>query len=142
MREIKFKAYIKQDNEIVKVFGLCFENILKVEVLRKEYRHLSISNKVAILQNPEYFEWVEAGKECILLEFTGLKDKNGQDIYEGDIIKINAIDYKGISIVIFQLGTFMENYNNWPLRDFNKYEIEIIGNKYENPELEVKDGSL
>ena len=74
-------------------------------------------------------------KKAIPLFYTGLKDKNGKEIYEGDIL-----------VLKFQNGDIC--CNDFVLRNFiedsyallgDKYIKEIIGNIYENPEL-LKDG--
>lgn len=80
-------------------------------------------------------------------QFTGLRDKNGKEIYEGDVyITEQGVKYK----IMFINGCFVggKNENNnaplsWCLADYKKEiirddfheEIEIIGNIYENPEL-------
>jgi len=74
------------------------------------------------------------------MQHTGLKDKNGKEIYEGDIIAIDggAEPYK--TKVFFKNGCFcvdMEG-NDAELKyyiDMNFCEAEIIGNIYENPDL-------
>ena len=73
-------------------------------------------------------------------QFTGLKDKNGKEIYEGDILKIDKEDYK--YIVKFYSGCFVtvnkydEHYEQAKaLGSLFTLEIEIIGNIYDNPEL-------
>lgn len=79
-------------------------------------------------------EVVEKGNELIWMQFTGLKDKNGKDIYEGDIVKcLTANGYKNFE-VIFQerLGMFVIQDVS-PLFDFKP--LEKIGNIYENKEL-------
>ncbi|KQL21763.1 hypothetical protein AN957_02890 [Cytobacillus solani] len=76
---------------------------------------------------------VEKLEHLQYMEFTGLKDKNGKEIYEGDII---ALPYKrtfpelGLQnhTVIFKNGYFS-------CSDYNTYASEVIGNIYENPEL-------
>lgn len=73
-----------------------------------------------------------------VMQYTGLKDKNGKEIFEGDIVqgRNRAHDLRNIKQkVTFLNGCFM--FGNWNAHEyFNKHqEIEIIGNIYENPEL-------
>ena len=75
-----------------------------------------------------------------IMQFTGLKDKNGKDIYEGDICKTYNIDEpsKLVDTVVFDEGSFVfrsEYKLDASLRGFKTDYIEIIGNIFENPEL-------
>lgn len=67
-------------------------------------------------------------------EYTGLKDKNGKEIYEGDILKDEE---NMLWEVIFDEGMFKLENIHIPGRRFITEDIEIIGNIYENSELLV-----
>lgn len=70
----------------------------------------------------------------ILMQYTGLDDKNGKEIYEGDIAKYENM----IGKIMFFNGSFIlsdfEETEEWELGVINA-EIEVIGNIYENREL-------
>lgn len=110
MREIKFKIYDKNDrNCIIGPFNW---------------------NKLPQFLYPDNFT---------LLQYTGLKDKNGKEIYEGDIFK--GGDYKW-DAVEFEDGQFQVNLMGarvFSLQelccDYDSERPEVIGNIFENPEL-------
>jgi len=71
-------------------------------------------------------------KDEILMQYTGLKDENGQEIYEGDIIQNESLKEKGKSwIVELDRGCF--GAKGLALRALKG--MVVIGNIYENPEL-------
>ena len=74
-------------------------------------------------------------------EFTGLHDKYGNKIFEGDIIK-NTLGLERIFYVVFNLGSFIGVYPNHKNYNYNltcwanpNPHIEVIGNIYNNPGL-------
>ena len=72
-------------------------------------------------------------------QFTGMKDKNGKEIYEGDAVE--AIRYDGLvvtGVVEFRDCSFVIITGYLTIYTWLDYQIEVIGNIHDNPELLVE----
>ena len=131
MREIKFRAWLKEEKKMV--------NVETIDFTDKSVQYLEKNEFInAYLLRRMIFGDIE------LMQYTGLKDKNGKEIYEGDIIKYK-FPYdkrlKHISPVKFlkteaSFGIKDRYGNEIPLYTIsaNNY-FEVIGNIYENKNL-------
>jgi uncharacterized phage protein (TIGR01671 family) len=73
-----------------------------------------------------------------LMQFIGLKDKNGKEIYEGDVVHIGFKKDFETGTVLFQNGSYLVDCNHpgkTVLGRGSENYCEIIGNRYEHPEL-------
>ena len=112
MREIKFRAWDKWRNKMIQP------------------------------NDGDFIGWhaMKNWRDCLeVMQFTGLKDKNGKEIYEGDIVEApHDFGPGGFAVRRFEVffdkesGSYQWNY--W-LMD----QAEVIGNIYDNPELLPKD---
>lgn len=128
MREFKFRAW---DSYFKSFTGFIIEKDKNNEdrIFFKKANHYS-----------DYYLG-ENKTRFFLMQYTGLKDKNGVDIYEGDIIKVNGNLYEvwhsGLAFGLIDKNKDFFEYM-CQLCDMNGKVYEIIGNIYENPEL-LKD---
>lgn len=98
---------------------------------------------------PEMEPLKDVFNESIVMQFTGLLDKNGLELFENDYFEAEEPRFEsGIAIyeVIYQQGCFwgvdktkapemVDGFRNEMIPLFSFKELEIKGNKYENPEL-------
>lgn len=125
MREIKFRAWDTYNKEMLEVQGLDYEDSYNGQPM------------VRTIMYNDYFDI----EDMILMQYIGLHDKNGKEIYEGDIISngtekcivVWVKDYAG-----FMLKLINKDYENreWtnPIIDLRKND-EVIGNVWEDSDL-------
>ena len=80
-------------------------------------------------------------------QYTGLKDKNGKRIFEGDVAKVLQGKDKDIAYVGFENGAFMLYPKTGNIYErtlcgywYNDWDVEVIGNIHDNPELLEQEG--
>nr|DAI27783.1 MAG TPA: YopX protein [Caudoviricetes sp.] len=126
MRELEFRAWDNLEKRMRKVVSLHWRDGKPISVrLEGENEPISIEGRLVIEQD------------------TGLKDKNGTEIYEGDIVKVerDGIIYRvewihgGFGLEPRYNAPYYPRLGNVELRE----KIEVIGNIHENPEL-IKQG--
>lgn len=128
MREIKFRAWNKEEKEFI------YYNSLR-----------------DIAEN--WLFGFEEMDELVWKQYTGLKTTNGKEIYEGDIVMHGISDTDKGQIIFGEyanpwggdeftkhMGFYVEWFNNTTRKDLGfwvrkEMEFEVIGNIYENPEL-------
>ena len=122
MREIKFRAWDKES---------------------KRFTNYALLDDKAIFFEKHLGTWKPSTNRFVLMQYTGLKDKNGKDIYEGDIVKaVSFARWIGFIKYLPEKAAFvLWDYEKLPYRDdfvyLSQFEdgFEILGNIFENPEL-------
>lgn len=122
-REIKFRAWLKEDKRMVNVETMDFTD--------KSMQYLEKSEIInAYLLRRVIFDDVE------LMQFTGVKDKNDKEIYEGDIYHVGDKNIRYL-VVWFDSGFEGKQLRSTSYAGLKSWakDIEVLGNIYENFEL-------
>ena len=135
MREIKFRVLIDHRIYYQDKYNAYSDNLASIDICKKTITINSFYNYEDVYR----FE----DEEVKLMQYTGVKDKNGKEIYDGDIV---LVELSGTStwyktVVKIKEGAFIaslidgEDYIYIFNRGFDSNDFEILGNVYENPEL-------
>ena len=132
MREIKFRVLIDREMYYQDKYEAYGDNLSSIDICKETITITSFYNYEDVYR----FE----DEEVKLMQYTGLNDKNGKEIYENDLISCNK--HKNI-VVFFEDGCFKVKYLRnstttitCTLNSFlEKYKCKISGNIYEHPEL-------
>lgn len=141
MREIKFRCWDKKSKKMRQVTEIVFNTGFYMESNDNSVKLIWVKGQ-DIIENKEI--QIQREKDFILMQYTGLKDKNGKEIYEGDILENIFTNYKDIEL-FREKYIIKQNICGWELRNVKKpkqhrtFQIlskcEVIGNIYDNPEL-------
>ncbi|QEA48370.1 hypothetical protein FGL79_00040 [Latilactobacillus curvatus] len=116
MREIKFRAWVRRLDKMCNVTGIDFERN-EINILRPGW-HMS--------------EWLRRD-QVEIMQYTGLKDMNGVEIYECDVVRFDTNVQILESEVTYYHGMFTIKKYGEKILLFTA--LKVIGNKFENPEL-------
>jgi len=128
-REIKFRAWDGDEMVILENAGLQYFDFEGSYALS-----FVVDGYSGFWAHEQYESASKKANKFPIMQFTGLKDKNGKDIYEGDIVEndgIAVVRYKGNQFVIESPGSLAIDY-------VSEYFFEtciVIGNQFQNPEL-------
>lgn len=127
MREIKFRVWDKKFNMMLgfKSVDINF-NEGKIEVATDTLRYEEV--------------YTDEIGDFVLMQYTNLKDKNGKEIYEGDILKVKLDDGEEVNLYVkYVKGEYrVVNEGKWEdsLYAYMYFgDVEVVGNIYENKDL-------
>ena len=129
MKEFKMKAWLKKEKKMVAIIGIDFN-----------YEYIRYTEDGNLFN--ENYKTAEF-KDIELLQFTGLKDNGGQELYEADVIKVNdgIDDIYGLISYDDEDGTYRVSYENITEHlSEREGDFEIVGNIFENPQLHEQLG--
>lgn len=148
-RDIKFRVWDKTSDSM-----LYQDDFERVEI---DTKNKLVSLVISETIGSKYVLDYEDGIEAEIMRYTELKDKNGKEIYEKDIVKVTINNKTFNAWIVFEMGSFMianddityyidDNWNDnvkclselaWEQEEFEDriYCLEVIGDTYQNIDL-------
>ena len=124
MREIKFRAWDKKIQQFI------------------DAKEIVINDGKVFRNWQDYEDYIPDDNTIELVWFTGIVDKAGKDIFEGDIIQCTNHSVKKNGLVMMEQGMWNWEYKlgavSWLWDVIGRWKGTVIGNRFENPEL-LKD---
>lgn len=120
---LRFRAWDKEFKEMVQVDALVFEE----QIIKATYKNGNVVK--------------EDLKNYVLMQSTGLTDKNGKEIFEGDIIDYNGrnavVKWHGsyASFVYMFVDELRSRNQEWDPLYLSYFHFQVVGNKFETPAL-------
>lgn len=116
----KFRAWLKEDKEMV--------DVEEIHFYKGEFDFIG-----------DAITWMCKSNDCVLMQSTGLRDKNGKEIFEGDIVKMAKNVYSELTyyeVVRHRGGAYRLESKRYGCELWLRHtDCEIAGNIWENPEL-------
>ena len=116
MREIKFRAYLKDTNEMVTVGAMDWDH----------------EGNLLCLNYPKGKDYFGYEDDIALMQYTGYEDVFGNEIYEGDVVRF---DRKLFEVRWMFSGFYANADDDYVPIATNEEDMEVVGNIYESPDL-------
>ena len=137
MREIKFRAWIKRKKELLYLKGFRYSGTEKIKITFPDEDHDDCT-------------YTYLKKDVVIEQFTGLHDKNGKEIYEGDIVKFDdeawsssytscGTEYDSCEVVNYGVVGFDEETLRYDFVKYKYNENQVEADLHENHALEFSD---
>lgn len=129
MREIKFRVFIDYKIFYQDKYDEYGDNLTSIDICKKTITITGFHN----YENVYRFE----DEKVKLMQYTGVKDKNGKEIYEGDIVILNDAEEENKCIVKYKYGSYIlvDGDLREDLSNVEDRFLEVVGNVYENKNL-------
>jgi len=138
MREIKFRAWDNLEKDYLNEEDMAINNLNNIFIFEIYDKNDTDLWYTRLLPDPD-------NKRHVIEQYTGLKDKNGREIYEGDIVSVRdspvaVEDEKGVCYVAWSsvlAGFILKGSDAYKFdeQSLSDLKLIIIGNIHENPEL-------